>query len=73
MTLGPSQDQAHLSALELKLRELPAEKLDEVEDFVDFLRVRASDRRTVRAASRLSEPSFARAWSDPGDAAYDDL
>ncbi|HUB06113.1 MAG TPA: hypothetical protein VMB50_03890 [Myxococcales bacterium] len=68
-----SEEQARLTALQSKLRDLPAEKLSEVEDFVDFLRTREPERQLVRAAAKASEPSFARAWSDSDDAAYDDL
>ena len=56
-----------------KLRTLPPEKLLEVEDFVDFLRIRNEDRHMVAAASRLSEAAFAAVWDNPEDAAYDQL
>ncbi|MCU0291023.1 MAG: hypothetical protein MUF10_03405 [Thermoanaerobaculaceae bacterium] len=56
-----------------KLRTLPPEKLVEVEDFVDFLRVRDDDRHLVTAAARLSEAAFAAVWDNPDDAAYDQL
>jgi len=45
----------------------------EVEDFVDFLRQRDEEQRLTRAASRLSEPAFAKAWENPDDADYDRL
>lgn len=45
----------------------------EVEDFVDFLRQRDSDRRMVRAAARLSEGSLSKVWDNPDDAEYDRL
>lgn len=56
-----------------KIRTLPPDKLAEVEDFVDFLRVRDEDRRLVTAAARLSEAAFARVWNNSDDAAYDTL
>jgi hypothetical protein len=56
-----------------KLRELPPEKLAEVEDFVDFLRYKDEDRGLRQAAMKLSESVFEKAWNNPADAAYDEL
>ena len=56
-----------------KLRQLPPERVAEVEDFVDFLRSRGADEQLARAASRLGESTFARIWDNPDDAAYDTL
>jgi hypothetical protein len=56
-----------------KLRDLPPEKVAEVEDFVDFLRERLADRGLARAAARASAPAFAAVWDNPDDAAYDGL
>lgn len=56
-----------------KIRELPPERVAEVEDFVDFLRGRDDDRRLTRQMMKLSEPSFARVWDNPEDADYDRL
>lgn len=64
---------ANAQSLIRKIRELPAERLAEVEDFVDFLRLREQDRGLVRAASAASAPSFAAAWSNPEDDVYDAL
>jgi len=60
-------------SLDDKLRELPPEKLAEVEDFVDFLRQKNEDEKLRRAALKMSEPSFRRVWDNPIDAAYDKL
>ena len=49
------------------------DRVAEVEDFVDFLRARAEERRLVDAASRLSEPSLQEVWDNPDDAEYDRL
>jgi hypothetical protein len=56
-----------------KIRSLPPDRVAEVEDFVDFLRARAEERRLVDAASRLSEPSLQEVWDNPDDAEYDRL
>ena len=56
-----------------KIRELPDDKVAEVEDFVDFLRQRTLDRALTTAASRLSSDTFHRIWDNPHDADYDGL
>ena len=38
-----------------KIRQLPPQRLAEVEDFVDFLRTREDDQRLTQAAARASE------------------
>ena len=56
-----------------KIKNLPPDKLSEVEDFVDFLRQRGDDRRLARAVAKLSEDTFRKAWDNPDDADYDRL
>ena len=56
-----------------KLRSLPAEKIAEVEDFVDFLRQRDADRRLAGSITKLSEDAFRKVWDNPDDADYDRL
>jgi hypothetical protein len=56
-----------------KIRSLPPEKLVEVEDFVDFLKMRDEDRLVTHAATKLSEDSFRPVWDNPDDAEYDRL
>jgi len=56
-----------------KIRALPPEKVVEVEDFVDFLRLRDEDRRLARAATKLSESAFGQVWDNSADADYDRL
>jgi len=56
-----------------KIEALPAEKINEVEDFVEFLGHKGSDRLLTKAAAKLSEKSFARVWNNPEDAVYDKL
>ncbi len=55
-----------------KLKELPPQRLAEVEDFVDFLRTR-DERRLTQAAARASEAAFAKVWDNDEDAVYDRL
>jgi hypothetical protein len=59
------------SILIQKLQRLPAQRLAEVEDFVDFLQAREEDRRLVRAAAKAAEARFATVWDNDEDAAYD--
>lgn len=56
-----------------KIRQLPPQRLAEVEDFVDFLRTREEGQRLTQAAARASEASFAAVWDNDEDAAYDRL
>ena len=58
-------------ALIEKLNTLPVDRLNEVEDFVDFLRSRDQDRSLVHAAGSASAPAFARIWNNPEDDIYD--
>ena len=56
-----------------KIKQLPPQRLAEVEDFVDFLRTREDEQRLVRAAAKASEASFAAVWNNDDDEAYDRL
>ncbi len=56
-----------------KIRALPPEKRNEVEDFVDFLRQRDDDAQLVRAASHLSESSLRKIWDNSEDDVYNSL
>lgn len=69
MTSNPE----HLRILIAKIETLPAERVAEVEDFIDFIRLRDQDQHTRTAATRASEPSFERVWDNADDAAYDAL
>jgi hypothetical protein len=55
-----------------KIKSLPAEKVAEVEDFVDFLAQR-EDRPLAQSATRLSEDAFQKIWDNTDDADYDRL
>jgi hypothetical protein len=54
-----------------KIKQLPPQRVAEVEDFVDFLRAREDDRHLTHAAAKAGEPSFAAVWDNDEDAAYD--
>ncbi len=56
-----------------KIRALPPERVAEVEDFVDFLRLREEDQQLTQAAAKFSEAAFAKVWDHPDDAGYDRL
>ena len=56
-----------------KIEQLPAERIEEVEDFVDFLQARESGRAMTKTATAASVPSFSKIWDNPDDAAYDAL
>lgn len=56
-----------------KIQSLPPDKAAEVEDFVDFLRLREEDGRLSDAAAKLSEEAFAEVWNNAEDAVYDEL
>jgi hypothetical protein len=56
-----------------KIRQLPPQRLAEVEDFVDFLRARDEGHSLTHSAMTVSEPSFAAVWNNDEDAAYDKL
>ncbi|MGH7044746.1 MAG: hypothetical protein ACREFY_21785 [Acetobacteraceae bacterium] len=56
-----------------KIQTLPPERLVEVEDFVDFIRLREQQRALTRAAAAASAPAFAAVWDNPEDDAYDAL
>lgn len=56
-----------------KLKDLPPQRLAEVEDFVDFLRSRDKDTQLARTATKVSEPAFGVVWENADDAEYDRL
>jgi hypothetical protein len=56
-----------------KIRNLPPERVAEVEDFVDFLTVRDQGQYFTQVAARLSEEAFRAVWDNSDDAEYDRL
>lgn len=62
-----------IQALIDKIAALPRDRLAEVEDFVDFLRLREHDQTLTRAGAATSAPAFAAVWDNPEDDVYDAL
>ncbi|KPQ39129.1 MAG: Protein of unknown function (DUF2281) [Phormidium sp. OSCR] len=56
-----------------KIRNLPPDKITEVEDFVDVLLEEQDKIRLTRAATKLSETAFSKIWDNDEDADYDQL
>jgi hypothetical protein len=57
-----------------KIRKLPFDKIVELENFIDLLyQSPNSSQNLVTTSTKLSEPSFAKIWDNPEDAAYDNL
>jgi len=54
-----------------KIKQLPSQRLAEVEDFVDFLREREAERQLTHAAAKVSEASLVQVWNNDDAAAYD--
>ena len=64
---------ANTKALFKKIEALPEERIAEIEDFVDFIRLREQERALTRAAAVASAPAFAAVWNNPEDDVYDAL
>ncbi len=56
-----------------KIQTLPPDRLIEVEDFVDFLRMREHERALTRAGATASASAFAAVWNNREDDVYDAL
>ena len=56
-----------------KLQALALNRLHEVEDFIDFLSQRDSDRQLTQAAMSVSEPTLNTLWDNADDAEYEKL
>ena len=61
------------AALVAKIAALPADRIAEVEDFIDFLRDREAARDLTRAAATTSVSSFTAVWNNSEDDVYDEL
>ena len=63
----------HLRELIDKLTTLSPERIDEVEDFIDFIKQRDQAKQLTQAAMKTAEPSLKKVWDNPDDAVYDAL
>lgn len=63
---------AQLETLVEKIKSLPLERQAEVEDFVEFLRLK-EEKQLKQAALKMSEASFDKVWDKPEDSIYDRL
>lgn len=56
-----------------KIAALPIDRIAEIEDFVDFISQRETERALVRATAAASAPALAAVWNNPADDVYDAL
>lgn len=56
-----------------RMQALSPEQLAEVEDFVEFIRIRGQERAIAKAASGASARVLAEIWNNPEDDVYDAL
>ncbi len=73
IALTQSQLPQQVDKVVQKLQVLSAERLGEVEDFIDFLSHRDSEKRLTQMAMAASEPVLSAVWDNPDDAEYDAL
>ena len=66
-------EHAHIKTLIDKLEGMSSERLNEIEDFIDFLRQRDNDQNLSQTASKVAERSFANVWDNSDDSIYDKL
>jgi hypothetical protein len=55
-----------------KIKQLPPQRIAEVEDFIDFL-VQREEKKLVQSAAKLSEDAFQKIWDNEEDSVYDEL
>ena len=63
----------HIEQVVQKLEALAPNRIDEVEDFIDFLSQRDTDQQLTQAAMAASEPILNAIWNNDDDAEYDQL
>jgi len=56
-----------------KLDKMSPDRLAEINDFIDFIRVRDQDSRLHKEFAQASESAFAKVWDNDDDAIYDSL
>ena len=54
-----------------KIHALSPERLAEVDDFVEFLRLKEQQRLLTNSAAKISEQVFTKIWDNSDDEAYD--
>ena len=54
-----------------RIAALPAERIAEIGDFIDFIHYHEQERSLTTAAAGASAPAFAAIWSNPEDDFYD--
>lgn len=67
------QTQPYFEQVIHKLQTLSQERVNEVEDFIDFLSQRDIDKQLSQAAMAVSESTLKGLWDNPDDAEYDQL
>ncbi len=63
----------HIEQVVQKLQTLTPNRINEVEDFIDFLSQRDTDQQLIQAAMAASEPTLNTIWDNTDDAEYDKL
>jgi hypothetical protein len=63
----------HIEQVVQKLEALAPNRIDEVEDFIDFLSQRDTDQQLTQAAMAASESTLSAIWNNDDDAEYDQL
>ena len=63
----------HIEQVVQKLEALAPNRIDEVEDFIDFLSQRDTDQQLTQAAMAASESTLNEIWNNDDDAEYDQL
>jgi hypothetical protein len=56
-----------------KIARLPADRIEELDDFVEFLLQRERDAELTRVSSVLGANSLAEVWDNDEDPVYDSL
>ena len=67
------QTQLYFEKVVHKLQTLSLERANEVEDFIDFLSQRDTDKQLSQMAMAVSESTLKELWDNPDDAEYDQL
>ncbi len=63
----------HIEQVVQKLQTLTPNRINEVEDFIDFLSQRDCNRQLTQAAMTTSETALNTVWDNADDAEYDKL